>query len=291
MYIKLNLRFFDGAAAGAAPAATATAAESTAPAQSAATEPAAEAPPAVDRKAEYAKLKAEYKDEFKREFEGQLHARLRTHVEASEKLKAISPVVMELSAKYGVVANDPDALRQAIANDKAYYETEAAEKGLTVDQLRTMRKLEADVAAARAEKEQAQYAQYMEKRTQELEQQTAKARELYPDIDLVAEGNDPVTGDRFTKLLKAGLVDVLEAYELIHPERKNERIQRGLSLVAQMTQQQTLDTVRAKGMRPSENGASGVPSAVKNDPSKWTPEERREINDRVMRGETIDLRH
>ena len=85
-------------------------------------------------------------------------------------------------------------------------------------------------------------------------------------------------------------MSVQDAYELVHPEARDARIQRGTAMVAKLSQQQTLDTIKAKGMRPTENGAGGGASAVTFDPAKMTPEQRREINQRAMRGEAIDLR-
>ena len=47
-----------------------------------------------------------------------------------------------LAKKYGVDANDTEALNKAIEEDDAYYEEEALEKGITVQQLKEIRRME-----------------------------------------------------------------------------------------------------------------------------------------------------
>jgi len=283
MKIKLNLRFFDGAAAGSAPAAEATGgAESTQQA-------AAKATP-EDRASAYAKFKAEYKSEFSKDFEAQLGDRLKSHAELKNRMKALDPILSALGSKYGADPSDIESLQRAIDSDESYFEREAEEEGLTVAQLKEQKRLREQVEAFKAEKANAEREAATRQKLVEWGQQGEQLKALYPDFDLGLEANNPDTGEKFLALLKGGLVGVQDAYELVHPEARDARIQRGTAIVAKLSQQQTLDTIKAKGMRPSENGAGGNASAVTFDPNKMTPEQRREINLRAMRGEAIDLR-
>lgn len=289
MFVKLNLRFFDGAgaSAGAAP----TGADGGADGQTAnAAEAQVTTTTQIDRAAEYAKLKADYKAEFSKDFEVQLADRLKGHRAIEARVKAVDPILTALASKYGVDPTDTDSLQKAIDSDESYYEREAEEEGLTVAQLKRQKALEAEVAAFKQERESAERDTLARQKLNEWTEQGVKLKGLYPGFDLAAEAKDPNTGDKFLKLLQGGLVNVQDAYELVHPEARDQRIQRGTAIVAQLAQQQTLDTIKAKGMRPNENGAGGNASSVKTDVSKMTPEQRRELNERAMRGEKIDLR-
>ncbi len=283
--IKLDLHFFDGAAGAAgATGASEGAAEGTAAAEGTEQTNAAE-----DRKAAYAKLKADYKAEFDHDVKTQLDSRFRSQKAIESRLKAADPVLQALGAKYGIDPGDTASLQKAIETDTAYYEQEAQERGVTVEQLRESKKLLAENERLRAMNQSAEQEAQMNRDLANWGQQAEQAKALYPEIDLSAELGDPVNGERFFNLLHIGGVDVQAAYELIHPEVRDARIQRGTALVAQMAQQRTLDTIKANGMRPAENGA-GTPANGKTDPAKMTPEQRREINERVMRGEKVDLR-
>ena len=59
---------------------------------------------------------------------------------------------------------------------------------------------------------------------------------------------------------------------------------------ARKTEKQVVDGIRAKGSRPAENGTSSQSAfTVKDDPHKWTKQDRAEVARRVARGETIKL--
>ncbi|NLT98930.1 MAG: hypothetical protein GXW96_12380 [Christensenellaceae bacterium] len=89
----------------------------------------------------------------------------------------------------------------------AFIEEEAERRGLTVEQLKEIMKLEAEAKIQR-EKEAAETKQRREK-------EAAATQEVYSDFDLDRESNNPVTGQRFKSLLDSG-VDVKTAYEVVH---------------------------------------------------------------------------
>ena len=107
-------------------------------------------------------------------------------------------------------------------------------------------------------------------------------RALYPGFDLEKESKNP----QFLSMLRAG-VPVQTAYEVIHMDD----IKAGVAqTTARRTEKQVVDGIRAKGSRPPENGTSSQSAfTVKDDPSKWTKQDRAEIARRVARGETIKL--
>ena len=85
-----------------------------------------------------------------------------------------------------------------------------------------------------------------------------------------------------------GEVDVKTAYEVVH---KDELLTGAIRYAVQSAQKKTVDNIRARGMRPPENGASGNGSAtvVKSNPNNWTKEDFNEVIRRVQHGEKIRL--
>ena len=94
----------------------------------------------VDRSSEFEKLiKGEYKDEYGKRVEDTVQKRLKSSKETVEKFEALTPVLELLGSKYGADYNDIEALKNAILEDDSYYEEEALEKGLTVEQLKEIK--------------------------------------------------------------------------------------------------------------------------------------------------------
>lgn len=307
---KLDLRLFDGAAGagsagtagGAAEAADGSAAGKTAEprvvygkqaeAEIPAHEPEAATTASTQedrRKAFEARIKGEDKDLFDERVQRIINERFKGQ-KALEKdsadLKAARPVLELLAGKYGVKADDLAGLQKAIEADNAYYEDEALQKGVSVEQLKEIKRLEREnaefkrVAAERERRTNAEkvYSTWM--------QQAEDAKRFYPGFDLQSELNADGTKDRFVALLRSG-VDVRTAYEVIH---KDELIGGAMQYAARVTEQKTVENIRARGNRPRENGGGTAPAViVKKDPKQFTKKDREEISRRVMRGERIEL--
>lgn len=61
-----------------------------------------------------------------------------------------------------------------------------------------------------------------------------------------------------------------------------------MAYTAQKVREKVVEDIRARGMRPSENGAVSSPAAVtKTDVNALTKAQREEIEKRVLRGEKI----
>ena len=204
----------------------------------------------------------------------------------SADLKAAAPILEMLAGKYGVKADDLAGLQKAIEADNSYYEDEALQKGVSVEQLKEIKRLErenAEFRRAAAERERRTNA---EKVYSAWMQQAEDAKRFYPGFDLQAELNAEGTKDRFVALLRSG-VDVRTAYEVIH---KDELIGGAMQYAARVTEQKTVENIRARGNRPRENGGGTAPAViVKKDPKQFTKKDREEISRRVMRGERIEL--
>ena len=101
----------------------------------------------VDRNAEFEKLiKGEYKDLYDAKMQDTIQKRLKSSKETVDKYNALAPTLEMLAKKYGVDAGDIESLNKAIQEDDSYYEEEALEKNMSVQQLKEIKKMERENA-------------------------------------------------------------------------------------------------------------------------------------------------
>lgn len=221
-------------------------------------------------------IKGKYKDLFSKRVQETVKQRLKGTQEAAGKYKALSPVIDALAKRYGVSVDDIEAIAQAVDEDNTYYEQEAMERGITVDQLKLERKYKALKAreAERARQEEA------DRVMQGWLDQAEQTKQVYPGFDFEAEIGNP----QFAELLKSN-VDVRTAYEVVH---KDEIIGGAMQYAVQQTASKIANKIRSGNARPQENGTRSQSSAVvKSDVSQLSKADRAEIARRVAAGERI----
>ena len=237
--------------------------------------------PSEDRNAKFEELiKGEYKDLYDARMQDTIQKRLKGTKETVERYEALAPTLEILAKKYGVDVSDVKALNKAIEEDDSYFEEEALEKGITVEQLKEFRKMErenADLKRQMAEQDRREnankiYATWME--------QAEKAKTIYPNFDFRVEMQNP----QFANLLRNN-VDVRTAYEVIH---KDDIIHGAMQFAGKTVEQKLTNKIIANGARPAENGnSSQSATVVKSDVSQLSKADRAEIIRRVQRGEKI----
>lgn len=237
----------------------------------------------VDRNAEFEKLiKGEYKDLYDAKMQDTIQKRLKSSKETVEKYEALTPTLEMLARKYGVDASDVAALNKAIEDDDAYYEEEALEKGISVEELKNIRKIEkenSELKRQMAEKESKENAAKLYSAWMDQAKQT---QAVYPTFNLEAELQNP----RFVDLLRSN-VDVRTAYEVLH---KDEIIPAAMQFTAKQVEQKLTNKIIANGQRPMENGTSSQSSAItKRDVTALSKADRDEIERRVRRGDKISF--
>ncbi len=234
-----------------------------------------------DRNAEFEKLiKGEYKDLYDAKMQDTIQKRLKGQKDIVDKFNALNPTLNLLASKYGVDAGDIEALNKAISEDDSYYEQEALDKGMTVQQLKEIKKMERENADLKAQMEEAQRQENGKKLYAAWMQQAEEAKKVYPSFDIRAEMNNP----KFVDLLRSN-IDVRTAYEVLH---KDEIIPAAMQFTAQTVESKLAKKIASNGARPSENGMSSQSAAVvKSDVSQLSKEDRAEIIRRVQRGEKI----
>ena len=249
------------------------------------TTPAAEVveTPTEDRNAKFeALIKGEYKDLFDQRMQDTVQKRLKSTKETVDKYNELAPTLEALAKKYGVDASDIKALNKAIEDDDSYYEQEALEKGITVEQLKEIRKMEKENSELKRQMEEQNRKENANKLYAQWMEQADKAKQVYPSFDLRAEMQNP----KFVDLLRSN-IDVRTAYEVIH---KDDIIAGAMQFTAKTVEQKLTNKIIANGARPSENGNSSQGASVtKSDVSTLTKADRAEIARRVARGEKISF--
>lgn len=237
----------------------------------------------VDRNAEFKKLiKGEYKEQYDAEVQDIVQKRLKSTKETVDKYNALAPTLEILSKKYGVDVNDINALTTAIEDDDSYFEEEALEKGITVQQLKEIRKMEKENAELKRQMHEQEAQKNASKQYSAWMEQAEKAKQVYPSFDLSAELQNP----RFLDLLRSN-VDVRTAYEVLH---KDEIIPAAMQFAVQKAEQNLTNKIIANGARPTENGINSQSAAqVKSDVSQLSKADLAEIAKRVARGEKISF--
>ncbi len=238
----------------------------------------------VDRNAEFEKLiKGEYKDLYDARVQDTVKNRLKGQKETVEKYNALAPTLETLAKKYGVDASDINALNKAIEEDDAYYEEEALEKGVTVEQLKQFKKMERENAELKKLRDEKNAKEAAEQKVATWMEESKQVKAIYPQFDLRSE----MQNSKFVDLLRVPGVDVRTAYELTH---KDEIIAGAMQFTAKTVEKKIADKIAANGARPTENGLSSQSASLtQSDVSQLSKAEILDIQRRVARGEKVDL--
>lgn len=238
--------------------------------------------PTEDRNARYEAFIKEHKDLDDARIQNIVQKRLKGSKETVEKYEALAPTLEILAKKYGVDASDIKALNKAIEEDDSYFEEEALEKGISVEQLKEIRKIQRENADLRRQMEEQNRRENANKLYAQWMEQGKQAKAVYPSFDLNKEMQNP----DFRNLLRSN-VDVKTAFEVIH---KDEIIPAAMQYTAKVVEQKIANKIIANGARPTENGNSSQGAAQsKSDVSLLTKADRDEVIRRVARGERISF--
>lgn len=242
-----------------------------------------QAPKAPDLNAEFEELiKGKYKAQYDQRMQDTVQKRLKSSKEAVDKYTALTPALEMLSKRYGVDVTDAAALSKAIQDDDAYYEQEAMEKGMTVENLKAVKKMERENAELRRQMRERESKENADRLYAQWMQEQESLKQIYPTFDL----NTEMQSAKFQQLLKAN-IPMQTAYEVIH---RDEIIPAAMQFAAQKTEAGMAAKIAANRERPVENGMrSKGAAATKSNVSQLTKQDRAEIIRRVARGEKISF--
>lgn len=225
-------------------------------------------------------IKGEFKSEYEKKIKENLSRRFKETDSLKRRLGEAEKIAQLLADKYGLTNTDIDEIKKAVDADDGYIKQEAEKRGMSVDDLKYMKKLESENARLKRASFENERNTQMKNKMRALYSESEQTAKEYPDFDLNRESENP----KFVALLKSG-VDVKTAYEVVH---HNDIMSKLVNDTARETQRRTAESMRSVKSRPVENGSNDLSAAIlKSDVSKLTPEQRAEIAKRVARGENI----
>lgn len=236
-----------------------------------------------DRNSRFEELiKGEYKDLYDSRVQDTIRQRLKGNEAIVQKYNALAPMLDLLAGKYGVEPDDVDALSKAIEDDETFYEEEALEKGMSVQQVKEYRKMMRENKALKEQMEAQKNQQQADATVAAWMRDADAVKQIYPNFDFRTE----LQNDQFRMLIQSN-IPVQTAYEVVH---KDELIPAAMQFTAKQVEAKVANNVRAGQKRPAEGAASSRSAVqVKSDPSKFTKADMDEIERRVARGERIVL--
>ena len=233
-------------------------------------------------------IKGKYKEQYGKAVNDAVNKRFKNQKDLQGQIDAIDPVIRAIAQRYEVQADATgsipiDVLTDKVLNDNSLYETEAFERGMSVEDLKQMKSLERENAMLKRATQQTQEQRDWE----ELVEQGNALKQMYPSFDMDTEMLNPDFGRLLATLRRSGFGDpVRTAYETVH---RDEIMGGAMQYAVQQTQQKISNSIQSGMARPQENGtanvAAGAPTAL--DPSKLSKAQIDDIKQRAARGERI----
>lgn len=234
--------------------------------------------------------------EYAAEFEEAMQRAAQLAVQNVQQSPEVKGLLEALGEAYGIDAQDANnlaALTDAIKNGKVkndeYYETMAAERGISVKTAREMDRMESELQRANAEKqrtEQLRAAMEHQQRAAAVraqwEAEAAQLKVKYPEFELDEVLNNPSVAD----MIRRG-IGLEAAYRAAYFDKLMEA---STARTAQQVEQGVAARIQQRAQRPAENGAHpGGAAETKVDVAHMTAKQRAELAKRARRGERIVL--
>lgn len=241
------------------------------------------------RRNAFAKAMQQYPEEFE---EAMQHA-ARMAVQSIRENPQLNELGKVLAEAYGIDMSNMDGLIDAVKNGRVkndeYYETLAAQRGISVKTAREMDRMEGQLQRANAEKQQAEQLRLAAEHQQRAaavrarwEAEAAKLKNSYPDFELDEVLNNPAVAD----MIRRG-VGLEAAYRAAYFDRLMEN---QTARTAKQVEQGVATRIQQRSQRPAENGTHpGGAAEMKVDVAHMTRQQRKELARRAQRGERIVL--
>jgi len=286
---------FDGEGAAAAPAAEEAGTPAEAPKggknamanivygkQPEAAKPAEETKPDTEAlRKEYRELMSgKFKDLYAEETQRMINRRFADDTAMRNRMEQMQRAIDIVAQRYGVEDGNLDKVTNALLNDDRALKEGAEAAGMTVEQYKELERLKRDNKALQAQQQNVLSQQMRERQIQDVYRQSVELKQKFPGFDLETELQDRNFVDAINKGVPLEQWYKAKYFDMFVGEAAN--------MAAAQAQKATVDNIRAKGMRPAENGASASSAfTVKDDVSKLTKKDRAEIARRVNKGESI----
>lgn len=209
--------------------------------------------------------------------------RFKNQADLQGQVDKISDDLSPLFMNYGLKAGDFEGLKEAIANDDAFYQVQAERAGIDVNQYKENLRLKAEAERGRQIQEAYEQQQRENQMFAQWEAEAAELQQAFPAFDL---GLEIKHNEGFARLIYNG-VPVRDAFLTTHAAE----IFNGASANAEAkATKNVINTIQQRAARPAE-GAMHPGAAIvrKSDPSSLSNDDIDEINRRVAMGESVSF--
>lgn len=248
------------------------------------------APDPAEKRRAFGKL---MQGEYAAEFEEAMQRAAQIAQDGIRQNPAVKDLMDALGEAYGVDVEDLAALTEAVKSGKVkndeYYETLAAEKGISVKTAREMDRMESELQRANAQKQREEQmrlaAEHQQRANAVRAQWEAEAQRLaqkYPAFDLDEVLHNPVVAD----MIRRG-IGLEAAYRAAYFD---ELMENQTAMTAKQVERGVAARIQQRGARPAENGTKpGGAVETKMDVAHMTRAQRAALAKRAQRGERIEL--
>ena len=209
--------------------------------------------------------------------------RLKNQADLQGQVDQITEDLSPLFMNYGLKSGDYEGLKNAIANDDAFYQAQAEKEGIDVQQYKENLKLKAEAERGRQITEAYEQQQRQNEMFSQWESEAAELQQAFPAFDL---GLELESNERFAKMIYNG-VPVQDAFLATHA---SEIFAGSNANATARATQNVINTIQQRASRPAEGAIHpGAAIVRKSDPSRLSDEDIDEINRRVAMGETVSF--
>ena len=238
---------------------------------------------------EWSSIREKYKDKIGEEIQGAIQKRFKNQQSFEDNYNDLLDGLAPLFLKYKLDISDVEGLKNALATDDTLLEDTAFDEGLTPEavrerlmQQRENARLQKELERLKEEQMEAQASKEAYDQYNSWVREAEELKQLYPNFDLATElENEEFRDD----LINSGK-PLRKAYESAHLD---EIIQGAIQTTASKVRESVTNNIKARGMRPSENGTRGGTVSVKKNADELTDTDIDKIYKRVKMGDIISL--
>lgn len=238
---------------------------------------------------DYQAFREKYKDRIGEEIQGAIQRRFKNQQSFEDSYNDLVDSLAPLFLKYGLEGSDIDGLRNALAQDDSLLEDMAFNEGLTTEAIRERMKDRQENARLQKELDRIRNEQIQEKASRDAFEQYNKwmaeaedLKKLYPNFNLEQE----LENEEFRNELINSSKPLRKVFEAVHLD---EIIGGAVQTTALKTREAITNDIRARGMRPAENGTRTGAVSVKKNVNELTDKDIDRIYERVKRGDSISF--
>lgn len=238
---------------------------------------------------DYHMFREKYKDQIGAEIQGAIQKRFKNQQSYEDSYNNLVDGLAPLFLRYGLDGSDIDGLKNALEKDDSLLEDMAFSEGLTTDAIRERirdrqenARLQKELDRLRGEEIEKQASRDAYNQYNNWLREAEELKQLYPNFDLERE----LENDEFRNDLINSDKPLRKVYEATHLQ---EIIEGAIQTTAMKAREAVTNNIRARGMRPTENGTRSGSVSVKKNVNDLTDKDIDKIYERVKKGDRISF--